>query len=954
MCAHAVSQEIDPIDVLPLLEQAVEHEQAGRLLEAGTLYQSILQIRPDHPAANHNLGVIAVQAGQAEAGLPYLAAALDADPTRGQYWLSYIDGLFGAGHYEDARSVLTLARQQGLEGEAVDALAALIRIDEQVSGQVDAAPAGECPTAAEMDSVVALFGEGDYQDVVMRAQRMTTRFPEHEFAWKILGVALKLLGRNADAIQPMQRAAALAPDDVEAHYNLGVVLQELGRLEEAEACYRRALELDPLYSDALLNLGATLSRLQRLEEAESTLRAVLLRDPECAAAHGNLGSVLLERGSLDEAVSCLHQALQLDPDNAGVHDNLGLALYRLQRLEEAEAQFRAALRIDPDRGGMHTSLGMALQEQGQLDEADGHFQIALQLDPEDARAHERRGSIHYVRGRLHEAETCFRRALQIVPDEAGIHFNLGRLLRKQRRFDEAEESLRRALALRPDNNAGALNELGLTLMDAGALGEAERCLRRVLEEMPDNAGVLGNLGQILLSLGRLGDAEACFRGAQQLMPDDAALHSNLLYFLSLNDLLDAQALFAEHRSFAQRFEHMPDIGRGTSQRNRDPMRRLHVGFVSADFNRHPVANFIDPVLAHLSHDARFTLHAYYNNLVNDSVTRRLRKHFAHWHAVPTLSDVELADAIRTDGIDILIDLSGHTAANRLPVFARKPAPVQATWMGYPGTTGMQSVDYYFTDCFHLPPGRFDGQFSEKLVHLPAAAPFLPHPDAPPVDALPAASLGCLSFGSFARPDKISRKTVAVWAALLRALPDARMVLGGMSDADACGLLLDWFHAEGVETGRLALHQRCDMSTYLGLHRQVDICLDTFPYNNGTTTLHALWMGVPTLTLTGATVAGRSGAAILGSVDLPDFVAHDVGDFVAKGVSWAGRRDELATIRAGLRERFLQSTRGQPNLVAEGVARALRAMWQRWCAGLPVESFEISLQDTATATAGGDT
>ncbi len=949
MSAAVPVQEVESDKGGALLQQALEHQHAGRLFEAGKLYQTILQSRPDHPDANHNLGMIALEAGEAEAGLSYLAAALDADPARAQFWLNYIDALLRAGHRDDARSVLALARQHGLEGDAVDAL--LARVD---AGEVsDAATCGGSPDKADMEAVVGLLEACRYLEVIAHAKRMTARFPEHAFAWKIMGVAFKLLGQDADAILPMQRAVALAPDDVEAHYNLGVALQELGRLDEAETCYRRALELDPAYADARLNLGVALSRLQRLEEAEASLRTVLLDDPRCVAAHSNLGSVLLERGCLEEAASCLRQALQLDPHNAAVHDNLGLALYRLHRLDEAEAQFRAALRIDPDRSGAHTSLGVALQEQGRLDEAEAHFQIAQQIDPEDARAHERRGSIHYIRGRLPEAEACFRRALRIVPDEAGIHANLGRLLRHLMRFDEAEASLRRALEIRPDD-IETLNKLGLTLMDTGALGEAEHCFRRVLAKTPDNPGVIGNLAHALASLGRIGEAEACFRRAQQLLPDDASLHSNLLYFLTLNDLLDAEGLFAEHLRFAERFEPATAVASAMPTRDRDPARRLHVGFVSADLNNHAVASFIEPVLAKLAHDARFTLHAYCNSLVNDATTQRLREHFAHWTAVVTHSDAELADAIRADGIDILIDLSGHTAGNRLPVFARKPAPVQATWMGYPGTTGLQTIDYCLGDPFYLPPGQFDKQFTEKIAYLPANSPYSPPPDAPPVSRLPAADLGHLSFGSFARPNKISRKVVALWAELLRALPDSRMILAGMPEADACGALLDGFRAEGIEAGRLTLHERCDTQTYLGLHRHVDICLDTFPYNGGTTTLHALWMGVPTLTLAGATAAGRSGASILAHAGLESFVACDARDFVDKGVSWAGRLDELAAIRADLRERFLRSARGQPNLVAEGVARALRAMWQRWCAGLPAESFGISLQDVGTTTSGGDT
>ncbi len=348
------------------------------------------------------------------------------------------------------------------------------------------------------------------------------------------------------------------------------------------------------------------------------------------------------------------------------------------------------------------------------------------------------------------------------------------------------------------------------------------------------------------------------------------------------------------------------------------------------------------MLAHLASYPQLSLHAYYNNVIEDAVTRRLRGYLTHWHSIVGMPDDALAQKIRDDGIDILIDLSGHTGKHRLLAFARKPAPVQASWIGYPGTTGLSAMDYYLADRFFLPPGQFDGQFTEKIsVRLPAIAPFLPHESAPPVNALPALNNGYMTFGSFNRLSKITRSVIALWAQLLRALPDSRMLLGAMSQDGNYTTLIEWFAQEGIERERLDFHVRSDMNVYLEKHHNVDICLDTFPYNGGTTTCHALWMGVPTLTMTGSTPAGRAGVAVMGHAGLDAFVAHDAADFVQKGLSRAGDLAALSDIRMGLRERFARSAMGQPAVVAEGLARALRIIWQRWCGGLPPVAVDAS-------------
>jgi predicted O-linked N-acetylglucosamine transferase (SPINDLY family) len=320
-----------------------------------------------------------------------------------------------------------------------------------------------------------------------------------------------------------------------------------------------------------------------------------------------------------------------------------------------------------------------------------------------------------------------------------------------------------------------------------------------------------------------------------------------------------------------------------------------------------------------------------------------------WNSVSALPDRQMARKVMDDRIDILLDLSGHTSLNRLRVFARKPAPIQISWMGYPGTTGLRAMDYYLADRHWLAPGQFDRHFTEKLVYLPAGAPFQPDPAAPPIAALPALHHGHLTFASFNRIGKINAATVALWSQLLVALPASSMLIAGIPPASRQSVrLIEWFAAQGVSAARLKFHPRCNMDAYLALHHEVDICLDTFPYSGGTTTYHALWMGVPTLTVAGLTPASRQGAAIFEHLDLPGFIAADSAEFLAKGLHWAHRLPALAAVRAGLRERALSSSVCDPQVIVGAFISATRHMWSRWCNGLEPESFEVDPRNSSQA------
>lgn len=948
-------------------QQAVAEQRAGRLPEAGELYRKVLRANPAHPVANHNFGALAVQMEEPAAGLPYFAAALEADPTQGQYWLSYIDALIRADHRDDARQVLTMARQHGLEGEAVDALARRLEAakapgvdssggtrsqhkpakagqsDPRKSARKGGSPKAKSPSQQEMDAFGALFAGRRFADAAALARTMAERFPSHWFGWKALGVVFQNTGNDADALMPMERAVALSPRDAEAHNNLGIILKNLGRLTESEASYRRALRLNPGNAQAHGNLGATLQQLNRLDEAEASYRRALRIDPKYAKAHGNLGTVLYDLERLDEAEAACRRALSLKPDWAEAHGNLGLVLRALGRLDEAEASIRRALVIDPNYAEAHSNLGTVLKDLGRLDEAEASQRRALQIEPRLARAHCRLGAILYETGRTEESRASYLRAREGRPNDFETQCGLGIALRELELLDAAETSLRQAVAIRP-NNAVALGNLGLVMMDLWRLDEAEALFRRTLQLQPDAARVHSNLGGVLSYKGRLDEAAACFRRALEIEPGLAAVRSNLLYFLTQFSAVDPQALFAEHRRYGELLETPLRDQWPRFEESRDPERVLRIGFVSADLCNHALASFIEPILVSLARSPQLVLHAYSSYAIEDAVSGRLRQYFALWRSVAGLGDAALAKQVHDDRIDILIDLSGHTGKNRLLTFARKPAPVQASWMGYPGTTGLRAMDYYLADPLFLPPGKFDDQFTEKIVRLPANAPFLPSAEAPPVNPLPALSKGYMTFGSFNRLSKLSSQVVALWSQPLRALPESRMLLGGMHEGEGHDVLIDWFAREGVASSRLDFHPRSAVDRYLALHHHVDICLDTFPYNGATTTLHALWMGVPTLSLTGTTAAGRTGTAILGHVDMQDFIAHDAAEFVAKGLSWAGRLTELADIRAGLRGRMVRSAISRPALIAAGLERALRVMWRRWCAGLPAESFEVSRRE----------
>ncbi|GAB2909354.1 O-linked N-acetylglucosamine transferase family protein [Paralcaligenes ginsengisoli] len=543
-------------------------------------------------------------------------------------------------------------------------------------------------------------------------------------------------------------------------------------------------------------------------------------------------------------------------------------------------------------------------------------------------------------GRTQEGLEPLFKAIALQPMEAGLYSDLCAALLSLKLVVEAEISARRALRLDP-HDASVWNHLGNIFRQQKRISEAEACYRRAIREKPDYWAVYSNLGNACAEQLRVDEAMMLYRKVLDAQPDNFRVFSNWLFIMTHDESAGPIELFKAHRSFALKAEEKAGAAPITMHANsRDPGRLLRVGFVSGDLRAHAVAHFLEPVWRSLDKKL-FEIYAYSTcSDLEDDTSLNLRRYAKEWTLAAGLSDAALAQQIRRDGIDILFDLSGHTGYNRLPMFTLKPAPVQASWIGYPATTGLDAMDYYLVDKHFAPPGMLDDQFTEKLVRLPLAVAFEPVAGSPDVNELPVLGAGRFTFGSFNRLSKVSEGVFALWARVLDAVPGSQLLLGNMQGESMCRDIAARFEKHGIGAERLVFRDRTSIQEYLRLHHEVDLLLDTFPYTGGTTTYHGLWMGIPTLTLAGQTLPGRQGVALMSQFGLNDFVAGTQDEYVDKALAWSMKRPELAALRTDIRGRIERSSSSAKGLVTQGLEAALRQMWQCWCDGRPPESFEV--------------
>jgi predicted O-linked N-acetylglucosamine transferase (SPINDLY family) len=741
---------------------------------------------------------------------------------------------------------------------------------------------------------------------------------------------LKMLGDAVKSRAPRparDRAAKLGAEPAAQEVGALINLSVSGRYAELETLARSITTRFPGYARGWKALGAALSCQDRAEEALVPMRVAVDLAPADAEAHKNLGNALHQHGQLVEAMASYRRGLEIEPDSAEILCNLGNLCREEGRIAEAEASFRRAVQVKPDFAEAHYNLGNVLNEQHRYAEAAASFESAIKLEPDLAGTHNNLGLALNEQGRTIEAEASFRRAVELKADYAEAYNNLGSVLAAHGRLPEAERNYRRAITIEPDY-VGALNNLGVTLKQQGRLAEAETCCRMALAVNPKHSGAHHNLGLILGDQGRFDEAEASLRQALSFRPDFADAFGNLLFILNYHPDRSAQDIFRDYQEYDARIGLQFRSSWCAHANDRNLERRLRVGYVSPDFRRHSCRSFLEPLLA--NHDkTRVEVFAYAALADEDEVTARYRSYVDRWIPTNGMTHDAVAKRIRDDGIDILVDLAGHTAGNLLPVFARKPAPISVSWLGYCYTTGLSAIDYYLTDKVCAPPGS-DALFAEQPWRM--ATPCLvyqPTIEMGEVGTLPFVKRGYITFGTLTRSIRINHRTLRVWAELLKAVPGSRLLIDSRSYKYPAEQqqLASRFAEHGISRERLEIGFHSPPWDVL---RSIDIGLDCFPHNSGTTLFESIYMGVPFITLAGRPSVGRIGSSVLQGMSRAEWIAESEADYVAKAAALARDPVRLAEIRAGLRDEMERSPLRDEAAFTRKMEAAYREMFANWC------------------------
>ncbi len=877
-------------DAETLVARGLEAEGAGCTNEAADLYRQAISLNPRSAPAHINLGILLQTEGDRTGAISSYRQAIESDPA-------------------------------------------------------------SAPAQYNLGSALSEAGESTLAESAYReAIRLRPSFPE---AWVGLAHVLEALGRYEDALAALESAIGQREHFAGAQMNASLLLRKMGRLVESEeklraidlgalvpfpdrhaeleSVARQMVDLWPGYVLGWRALGAVLALQKRYEEAVPALESSLSVAPDTQALL-TLGGALEATGRLSEAERSYRKAIELQPDDPEMHNILGAFFQQQQRPLEAKAVYEEALRLKPDFVAAHNNLGNALKDLRRFHEAEANYRRATELDPRLHQAHNNLGIVLHEVGRLAEAEESCRRAIELAPAYRDAHYSLGVALQSAGKSSEAEASFRAALELDPANYL-TFSSLGVVLQSLGRPSEAESSYRCALELEPDSHIVHGNLGVPLNSLGRVAEAQLSFRRSLAGDPDLRDVRSNLLLSLNYTNDLSHMDLFHEHLEWSRRHESLPVRASRPHANDPNPHRKLRVGYVSPDFRRHSVAFFVEPLLRCHSRDA-VAVHCYSNVLTHDGVTAHLASLADTFRDIAHLNDDEAAKLVRDDGIDILVDLAGHTARGRLGLFALGPAPVQVTYLGYPNTTGLAAVDWRLTDSRADPVGEGDEFYSEKLMRLPRTfLCFQPPVDAPDVLPPPSLKTGHVTFGSFNTLPKLTAEVIAVWSRLLKRAPGSRLVLkaSGLDDSQTRARLIHEFEMAGVNGDRLSLLPKTgDFNEHLSCYHQIDVGLDPFPYNGTTTTCEALWMGVPTVTLSGNRHASRVGASILANLGLPELIAASVEGYIEAAGHLAADQTRLSALRRTMRDRFSASPLRDETGFAEDVERAYRKMWADWC------------------------
>jgi protein O-GlcNAc transferase len=700
-------------------------------------------------------------------------------------------------------------------------------------------------------------------------------------------------------------------------------------LAEAEPVYRRILLQAPQHGMALFQLGTLYCQAANWAAAVELLGVATRVQPNNADAWNNLGTALRNTGRVQEAVAAYTRSVEAQ-DNALARENLAVLLFLRGEPGRSMEHAQRSIELDPNRAQAYCFFALSLVETGRVQEALEPAQRAVAIDPNLLDARSALSEILRSLGDPAGAEREARAAIALNPAVIQPRILLGQALWKQERLPEAAAEFERVVEMDP-KHAGAYVGLAGVCNAQSRLTESAAYAHLALERDPSNFRVLNTLGNTLRNQGRLREALDAYRQAIKINPQYAAAYDNLLAALHFYDEISPEEILREHRAWAERFERALLAERVQHSNDRDPGRRIRVGYVSPNFCDHAIGRMLLPVVQ--AHDHQAIEVVFYSECARaDGMTAQFKACADEWHEIGGFSHEQLAGKIAADRIDILVDLTLHLAGSRLMTFARRPAPVQVTHMGYPATTGMRSMQYRITDVHLDPAGQSEAWNTEELVRLPHSFwCFAREENLPPVGKAPVARAGHITFGSLNNPSKVTRQTAELWSRVMHAVPDSKLMILVYDFSGVNEYFYELFEEFGIGRYRQIQVRQRPRKPYLELYQQIDIVLETMPYNGHNTSCDALMMGVPVVTLPGVTSVSRAGLSFLKNIGLDELVAESAVDYVRIAAELAKDLPRLRTLRAGLRDRLLNSPLFDGRDHAEALERAYREMWTRWCA-----------------------
>lgn len=859
--------------VSELVAEGFEAQGRGDLEQARAAYEMVLARDARHADASYLLGVLDLRAGSLDRAVSRFDRAIGADSSIGTFHFSRGEALRALGRLPDSLA----AFEQAVH----------LSPDEAVWWH-------------ELGRTRSALGET--ATAIAACRRATELDPELAAAWQSLGEML-MESKDLEGAEEAFGTALARSQSIASLLGLAAVAKQGGDLVRAETCYRTILERDADNVVAMANLAGMLVDAERHPEAEALSRRAVAIEPRLREAWINLGVAVREQGRRQDAMEVLRHALEVDPASTVARRHLARSLEEAGDLAAAERELHEALVQDPQDATTHFDLANLLRVAGSLAESEVELRRAIDLLPTFGAAWVNYGKLLQETGRIEEGARVLERAVEVAPELPEAHLNLGVARLHLGHSDAAEVAFARAIELRPGFHEALLSQ-GTFYLLQGRLAEAEASTLRALEIMPDSVEPLVNLAVLLYQQGRIGESLEASRRIIARKPDHANAWSNLLMTLNYSSAETPQTLSDAHRRFGS---HFAPRRAAASLRRKSPQDRLRIGYVSPDFRFHVVAFFFEPVLE--SHDRdRFEIICYYNEHKVDDITRRIRAQSSLWREIAELDDDQTEALMLADRLDIVIDLAGHTGRNRLPVLARRVAPVQVTWLGYPNTTGLEAMDWRITDARADPAPSADAHHTERLFRMPEVfLSYRPPLTAPAVSPAPSLEAGFVTFGAYNNFAKVSDELLGLWGQILRDLPTARLVMKthALRDSAVQERVRERLEKAGCDLSRVALSGILpDLMDHFASFGKIDIALDSYPYHGTTTTCDSLWMGVPVITLAGDRHASRVGVSLLECVGAGELVAHSGTDYVARAVSLARDPARLSQWRSVLRDRMM--------------------------------------------------